>query len=260
MPVPFYYKVKPGELWSSIANLFKVPQQSIIQANPGVSQLSTGMKIKVPSRGRLISPAAQTWIGAGALNPNQSSTGTPATPAKPVTPLGMYTQPKTPFSPYRTGADPYATIKYERDPVTGAPQYNYTDVYVNGEYQGQYPRSIYVRDVRDEAYRAGVTEQEYVESLTAMGYVLFGGAYVYVGDGSSPAAQAASPEPVRAFYRVGRGRDKWVATEQAAINAGRRRGEHYQERMEYRNEQERRKKEGKASEGSLNVNFGVGAG
>lgn len=234
----FRYKVNPTDTWTTLAGKFGLSTQSLMRANPGASTLSTGMGINVPRLGVTstvgglnaaqsnaramrgpydnnltgyyndayskppttsfpnilraergaasnLPPATNTGRGTGNFNMNYSSSGTiPA--AAPTTTGNIYN-------------DPYASIRYERNPVTGQPMFNMVPVYRNGQQvtdrQGNpitTPSSIYVRDIPTAAAHSGVSTTTFTEDLKAQGYTLFGGQWVYVGTGQPrPTGQPA---------------------------------------------------------------------
>lgn len=147
---------------------------------------TTYPNILAQEQGRGLPPPTVTGRGTGNYNMNY----------KPPT-----TAPST--SPTTTGNiynNPYSSIMYERDPVTGQPRYNYVQM------RDQYgrpmtnrdgspvttPASIYANDVMTEARFAGQSVAQFTEDLKKNGYVLFGGKWVYVGTGTpQPSGQPA---------------------------------------------------------------------
>jgi len=233
----YKYKVGAAETWSTVAQKFRTTVPQLMGINKGVSTLSTGMGIKVPQFQYSASSAPQTigvTASVGGVSPsvstmqngftpsrfgpvpNQATTAptanTPTVAGRPtVTGRGTgnfnmnYGQNnQTPATaPTTTGNiynNPYTSIMYERDPVTGQPRYNYVQMRdQNGRPMTNRdgtpvttPASIYANDVVTEARFAGQSVAQFTEDLKKNGYVLFGGKWVYVGTGTPrPTGQPA---------------------------------------------------------------------
>lgn len=237
------YKVGAAETWSQIAQKFNLTVPQLMGANKGVSTLSTGMGIRVPQYSQPIGPqrigvtssvgglnAAQSNARSGPYDNNLTgyyndayskppTTAYPSVlakeqgmglPAPTVTGRGTgnynmnYRQPTTPTTTGNIYNNPYSSIMYERDPVTGQPRYNYVQVRdQNGRPMTNRdgtpvtaPMSIYANDVMTEARFSGQSVAQFTEQLKQNGYVLFGGKWVYVGSGQ-PQPQDQRPGRLR---------------------------------------------------------------
>lgn len=227
----FKYKVRAGDTPTTLASKFKTSPQAFLKANPGVSKLSQGMTIKIPSTPLYKSVGFQPVAPFGvqpkppviggppqlstfqkavfALTGNQYSkpAGPPAPPPPPV--LGQ---------PHQVGVGPgnkvpvptssYGQLAAFRK--ASSAKYNTVSIQNNDGTVTTQPRTVgdgagWTSEIAKLAVSSGMSRDQIRQDLQAQGYVQYGNQWIYNAPASGTAA--GGEEKKRAWYGF-RG-DKW---------------------------------------------------